>query len=439
MSAIARLRNRSGKSSKRHDSYANGNHSYNARIHHYTNGIPKPMGRPPKKLKTKRKYANVQSKYSSVFSKYLHEPAYPPSVKSKKLQRGPSKNGQQDRLMKRIFGNENNFKHIKSLMNNSQANYAPQQQKNKPLKDNERYGNKRNTHHNNHSPKAKYSNGDKPYEDVFLIPEQQMPAKAESEKVVNKDKDLDVKLEKALLDLSEHKNNFYKDKSEFDKQIEQTKKDKDARLRQTFYGNGPYPGSHNVLNGSGIPDPSTINSSNYYQPIGYNTGGGFRPSTQENSHKRMSFHGEGLADGDILSNIDNISNDELKERLIVSEIIMKKLYTRNKDLETAIGKAQTKIKEVKRNTTQNFFKSNMKADPNDTNGFGDIDKSAEPEEQDNGSGSESDIEIGCKECDKYRENEVKLNKELDKKTKKIFELEEKVKIIYLIAIIIAYE
>jgi len=43
-----------------------------------------------------------------------------------------------------------------------------------------------------------------------------------------------------------------------------------------------------------------------------------------------------LTDGNILSNIDSISIAELKERLIVAETIMKKLYARNKDLETGV-------------------------------------------------------------------------------------------------------
>lgn len=84
-------------------------------------------------------------------------------------------------------------------------------------------------------------------------------------------------MEKALLDLSEHKNNFYKEKSEFDKQIEQTKQDKDARIRQTFYGS------------SYGPNSSAINSTNYYKPLGYNsTGNEFRPATHGGS-KRQSI------------------------------------------------------------------------------------------------------------------------------------------------------
>lgn len=202
---------------------------------------------------------------------------------------------------------------------------------------------------------------------------------------IPKDKDIDLKLEKALLDLNEHKNNFYKDKSEFDKQIEQAKTDKDARIRQTFYGQSSY-----ILNPvNNVPDSSTINSSNYYKPIGYSTGTRFRPSTQESQIGRS--HIEGLSDGNILSDLDNIGIDELKERLVVAEMIMKKLFTRNKDLETAIDKAQSKIKETKRNTTQNFFKNPMKNDISDTPVSHVNNENADPEE------SESEIEIGCKE------------------------------------------
>lgn len=236
-----------------------------------------------------------------------------------------------------------------------------------------------------------------------------------------------MKLEKALLDLSEHQNNFYTDKSGFDKQIDQAQSNTDTRIRQTFYGQGIHTGGHQMLNSGGINDPSTINSSNYYKPIGYSTGTRFRPSTQDNSMKPSSIAGEGLVNGDILSNIDNISNDELKERLIVSEMILKKLYTRNKDLETAIDKASIKIKETKRNTQQNFFKNTVKETANETNGFPKVDQTIEAGVQENeDSGSEVEIEIGCKDCEKYQEKEIKLNKELDIKIKHIFNLEQKV-------------
>lgn len=118
MSAVAQLRNRTGRPAKQPEAYGRTNHSYNARIHGYTNGIPK-VSRHSKPRKPKAKYSNVQSKYSSVFSKYLHEPSYPPSIKVKKNVSVPTKNGGQDRLINRIFGNENNFKMIKSLMNNA--------------------------------------------------------------------------------------------------------------------------------------------------------------------------------------------------------------------------------------------------------------------------------------------------------------------------------
>lgn len=186
-------------------------------------------------------------------------------------------------------------------------------------------------------------------------------------------------------------NNFYKDKSEFEKQIEQTKVDKEARIRQTFYGsNGAYPGSHNLLMNGGVPDPAAMNNSMYYKPFGYQTGMRVRPSTQDRAKdKSPGHHGEALSDGNILSGIDCISNDELKERLVVAEMIMKKLYTRNKDLENAIDKAQNKLKETKRNTTQNFFKNTMEDQPDGEKTLAN-EQSIENDE-------DSEIEIGCKE------------------------------------------
>lgn len=38
-------------------------------------------------------------------------------------------------------------------------------------------------------------------------------------------------------------------------------------------------------------------------------------------------------EGSLLGNLDNMSMDQLKERLLVSEALMKKLYNRNKDIE----------------------------------------------------------------------------------------------------------
>jgi len=37
--------------------------------------------------------------------------------------------------------------------------------------------------------------------------------------------------------------------------------------------------------------------------------------------------------GALLGNLDNLSNDQLKERLMVAETLLKKLYDRNKDVE----------------------------------------------------------------------------------------------------------
>ena len=80
---------------------------------------------------------------------------------------------------------------------------------------------------------------------------------------------------------------------------------------------------------------------------------------------------------------------------------MKKLFTRNKDLEVAIDKAQNKIKEVKRNTTQNFFRSSYKEDDNiNTEGNGEygnpVNNQSIPQNNDK-EDQDSEIEIGCKE------------------------------------------
>lgn len=38
-------------------------------------------------------------------------------------------------------------------------------------------------------------------------------------------------------------------------------------------------------------------------------------------------------EGSLIGNLDGLTNDQLKERLLVAEALMKKLYNRNKDVE----------------------------------------------------------------------------------------------------------
>ena len=40
-----------------------------------------------------------------------------------------------------------------------------------------------------------------------------------------------------------------------------------------------------------------------------------------------------LKEGSLLGQMDNMTNDQLKERLVIAETLMKKLYDRNKDIE----------------------------------------------------------------------------------------------------------
>lgn len=40
-----------------------------------------------------------------------------------------------------------------------------------------------------------------------------------------------------------------------------------------------------------------------------------------------------MMEGSLLGNIDSMTTEQLKERLLVSETLMKKLYNRNKDIE----------------------------------------------------------------------------------------------------------
>ena len=117
----------------------------------------------------------------------------------------------------------------------------------------------------------------------------------------------------------------------------------------------------------------------------------------------------GLQDGNILSDIENISEQELRERLVVAEMIMKKLYSRNKDLEMGIGRAQIAIKQGR--TGQNFYSDGKTA--------GDSVEEKNMEDEN----SDVEIEIGCSECPKAKTQIEKLQKTVDEKINRITELE----------------
>ena len=128
----------------------------------------------------------MQSKYSSVFSRFLKR--NDSSTKGQNSNSGQPK-VQKDRLMLRIFGSENNYKMIKSIVSN---NGEPQDAYDSHSKPNsignfshKQMQNKMKSNIENNSPKSIDVNS--------------------SSKQLTKDKDIDVKLEKALLDLSEHK------------------------------------------------------------------------------------------------------------------------------------------------------------------------------------------------------------------------------------------
>lgn len=85
-----------------------------------------------------------------------------------------------------------------------------------------------------------------------------------------------------------------------------------------------------------------------------------------------------------MSNLNNITGEELRERLVVAEMIMKKLYARNKDLEAALKKKRDGF------VTQNSFFPKENEEP-----------------------EESEEEIGCSECPKLRDRNDKLSKEVE--------------------------
>ena len=54
----------------------------------------------------------------------------------------------------------------------------------------------------------------------------------------------------------------------------------------------------------------------------------------------MSFFTNGNNNASLTNNIDEMSQDQLKERLVVAETMMKKLFNRNKELENFVAGSQ---------------------------------------------------------------------------------------------------
>ena len=87
-------------------------------------------------------------------------------------------------------------------------------------------------------------------------------------------------------------------------------------MRKTFYTTGF---------SSGWPDGANTTGAGWTKTSNFGVG---RPTTAGGA--------SAFQDGNILKDLENLTEDELKERLIVSEMIMKKLYERTKDLENII-------------------------------------------------------------------------------------------------------
>ena len=100
--------------------------------------------------------------------------------------------------------------------------------------------------------------------------------------------DDEIKVEKALIELNEVRNDLIIHKPESIAAV-------------------------TTVNGSSQPLPSLTTQSNFF-----------------NGTAASGFFKDG---GSLLGNIDNMNSDQLKERLMVAEALMKKLYNRNKDVE----------------------------------------------------------------------------------------------------------
>ncbi|CDW83946.1 UNKNOWN [Stylonychia lemnae] len=220
-------------------------------------------------------------------------------------------------LMK-IFGNERNFQLIKSLMDTSQVKGTQQKQNKRTISA---------KHNHQQSQKVIHQHG----------------------QIATINDDKEIKVEKAILDLNELKSQMFSEKNS---NINATNKDQQMRktnfsnFQQTSYStqsafthnqqnnlglNGPikpknetiYSNQNNISNLSNQAAP--INLQQQQLPSVTQTSF-FSNSTQFNFNKAQS----------LTSNIDNLDRDQLRERLLVAETLMKKLYNRNKELEQEI-------------------------------------------------------------------------------------------------------
>ena len=134
-------------------------------------------------------------------------------------------------------------------------------------------------------------------------------------------------LEQAIFDLQDVKNNYLNEQKEFEKKIK-TQEDwfkADDRLKAE------------------MPPPAAVSNN-------FMTGG--RPNTEGNMLTTNGFFKRQLngVEGDLINDplnnlegeLDNLTKDDLKERLIVAEKVMKSLFQRNKEIEDrANGEVRT--------------------------------------------------------------------------------------------------
>ena len=116
--------------------------------------------------------------------------------------------------------------------------------------------------------------------------------------------DKEVKVEKALLDLNELKTQMFQEASNTKDFSPAALPRKVQTVTNNFFRDTAYSGSNQKL-------MSGTSTSNFF-----GTQSNFNPA------------------GSLTSNLDNLDAGQLKERLLVAETLMKKLYNRNKELET---------------------------------------------------------------------------------------------------------
>eukprot|EP00347_Sterkiella_histriomuscorum_P014967 403358818 len=183
-------------------------------------------------------------------------------------------------------------------------------------------------------------------------------------------------VEKAIFDLQDVKNNYFQEKQLYDQKIQ---KIQIKQQNSTIYGGSFLQGTNQTAK----TQTGFFNNQ--------------RPMTQGNLFKNQSIiNDENILQGDL----EKVSKEDLRERLVVAEMVMKKLFQRNKDLEDIASQNQNQ------NLGDDTPKKSYQIDS--------IEKKVNKQESDNKIQSlqNDDEDIICKNCIDLRKESTQKESEL---------------------------